>query len=171
MKPILSAFIACGILALVQNTQAKAQDSSPDNAPTYGELSSLTSQIAILKAQAEVADLQRQIAQTKRDTAGLSGQGAVTSLPSLTQANNLNEPLANNLPHVLEISGSGQRLSALLLMPGGGEIEVKPGTPLGNDVFVQSLSTDAVYISQNGYFFALPFANSGMSNSADAPGG
>lgn len=172
MKPIFAAFIACSVTTISANTQACAQSVSTPNTSTYGELSSLTSQIAILKAQAEIANLQQQIAQTKRSATNLSGQGGIASIPSSTQSNSLSQPLAsNNLPRVLFISGRGQHLSALLLTPGGGEIEVRPGTPLGNGIVVQSLSMDAVYITQNGYFFALPFADSSMSNSAYAPGG
>lgn len=163
MKPVFATAIVCGIMIIIANTQVKAQSISKSNTSTYGELSSLTSQIAILKAQAEVATLEQQIAQTKKNTDSFSEQGGTTSQPPSAQA--------NNLPQVLFISGRGKHLNALLLMPGGGEVEVRPGTPLGNGIVVQSLSMDSVYITQNRYFFALPFANSSMSNSAYTPGG
>lgn len=163
MKPVFATVMACGITILIAHTQAKAQSMPESSTSTYGELSSLTSQIAILKAQAEVASLQQQIAETKKNTGNLAEQGGAVPQPPSARV--------NNLPQVLFISGRGQHLNALLLMPGGGEVEVKPGTPLGNGIVVQSLSMDSVYITQNGYFFALPFANSSMSNSAYTPGG
>lgn len=164
MKYILTAFSTCGVFFLIQASNARAQNTTTSNVSTYGELSALTSQIAILKAQAEIAGLQQQINQTKRTTLDPSEQRSSVSSSSQVETN-------NNLPRILAISGRGKQLSALLLTPDGEEVEVKPGTPLEGGIVVQSLSTDAVYITQNGYFIALPFAGVGVSNSTYAPGG
>lgn len=172
MKYFNIAFLAFSTFFLTLTASARAQNTETQSPSTYGELSALTSQIAILKAQAAIANLKQQIAQTKRTTLDSAGQGDVPPSATAGQIDNPAPTDENaNLPRILSISGEGKRLSALLLTPEGGEVEVKPGTPLGNGIIVQSLLTDAVYITKNGYFIALPFARSGVSNSPYAPGG
>lgn len=172
MKPFFYTLIACGVGVFAFVPQARAQDSTPDTS-TYGQLSALTGQIAILKAQAQVAELQQQIASAKR-----SADATTTTAPAPTQASVPSYPqggvpapvmptVSDTKPQVVSISGRGQRLTALLQMPGGGEMEAAPGTPIGNGMTVEYITPNTVQIMQNGQVTVLPFAGGG----AYAPGG
>lgn len=174
MKPFFYTLTACGFLAL--GSQARAQDSTTDTS-TYGQLSALTGQIAILKAQAQVAQLQQQIADAKRSESA-SAAPAPTPVFTPTQAAMPGYPpgltptpvapvVTDTKPQVISISGAGQRLTALLQMSSGGEVEAGPGTPLGNGMVVQYITPSSVQVMQNGQLRVLPFAGGG----AYAPGG
>lgn len=160
MKPFFYTLIACGIGVLVLAPQARAQDATTDST-TYGQLSALTGQIAILKAQVQVAQLQQQIADAKKRA------DSTSAVPSSAQAGATGYPgggvpvLGNTQPQVLSISGQERRLTALIQMPGGGDVEATPGTPLGNGMVVEYITPSAVQIMRDGQLVVLPFAGSG----------
>lgn len=172
MKPFFYTLVACGIVALALVPQARAQGSTTDSSSTYGQLSALTGQIAILKAQAQVAQLQQQIAAAKHsaDRAGeppTSGQAGASAYQSGGVPVPAMPAMGSAQPQVLSISGQGARLTALLQMPSGGQVEATPGTPLGGGMTVEYITPSAVQVIQNGQPVVLPFAGGGSS----APGG
>lgn len=173
MKPVFYKLIVCGVCALASGSIAKAQDTTTTGQSTYAQLSALTSQIAILKAQAQVAQLQQQIDQIKHAAGdGTNAQAPTVALPYGRGAVPVvTPPLGGGLPQVVSISGTGQRLTALVALPDGGEIEVAPGTSIGGGAVVQSISPNAVRVIQSGQLLALPFAGGGMNASVYTPGG
>lgn len=181
MKPFHYMLMACGLGVLACGPQARAQDATTNAQGTYGQLSDLISQIAILKAQLQVLQLKQQIAASARDMSDLSAP-ASGPVPS-AQAGVLPPPPTPTLgrlqsgapgasgtlelePHILSIAGQGEQLSALLLMPGGGEVQVVPGTLLGDGSMVKAISPQSVRVIQRGTLVALPFAGSGEGGGA-----
>lgn len=199
MKPFYYSLIVCGFGVLVSSSQARAQgattDTSTDEQPTYGQLSSLVSQIAILKAQAQIVQLQGQIAEAKRTAAAADEQPTLVSppvpmasgmpvLPAPPYPAPTGRPAASSQPRfsdsssagddkpqILSITGRDGQLSALLLMPGGSQVDAVPGTPLNNGAVVRVVSPQSVQIFQNGRLITLPFAGLTSSDNAFAPGG
>lgn len=186
MKPFHYMLIACGMGVLICGAQARAQDASTDpQGGAYGQLSSLISQITLLKAQLQVVQLKQQIAASARQISDASqpvssplSRSPIGVLPPPPQL--INKPQAgaahtSNLvelePHILSIAGQGGQLSALLLMPGGGEVEVVPGTLLGDGSVVKAVSPQSVRVMQNGALVALPFAGTGGSSNIFMSGG
>lgn len=182
MKFFHYMLIASGLGVLVCASQAPAQ--TADAAGTYGQLSSLVSQIAILKAQLQIVQLKQQIAASNREMLGysqsaqsMSVQPGLSATPSRLAFDNTRQELSMPTgrsglePHILSISGQGWRLSALLRMPDGGEVEAVPGTLLGDGLVVKAVSPDSVRVIQNGRLVALPFAASYASGRYFAPGG
>lgn len=167
MKLFYYSLLTCGLSFLVLEGAAKAQDASASaQSSSYGQLADLVSQIAILKAQMQVVQLQQQIEAAKRGTIGVSGTGGVPPLPNTSSAAN-SGAMGYGSPEIISISGREGRLSAVLLMPGGSEVNVVAGTPVGNGAFVRSVSPQAVQLIQDGKLIALPFVGSGTL----APGG
>lgn len=199
MKPFYYSLIICGFGVLALSSQARAQGATPDTTtdgqPTYGQLSSLVSQIAILKAQAQIVQLQQQIAEAKRAAAAADAQPKLVSppvpmasgmpaLPAPPYPAPTDRPAASSQPRfsaftstgddkpqILSITGRDGQLSALLLMPGGGQVEAVPGTPLNNGAVVRVVSPQSVQVLQNGRLITLPFAGLTSGDNAFAPGG
>lgn len=185
MKPFYYSLIVFGFGSLVLSPQVKAQSATADGQSTYGQLAGFVSQIAVLKAQAQVVQLQQQIAEAKREAAAANDVDepvvpAAPSLPAPPYSGLLGRPqvpsslppaqlsgLGDSRPQILSISGVAGQLSALLLMPGGSQVEAVPGTPLDNGSVVRFVSPQSVQVLQNGKIIALPFAG----GNASAPGG
>lgn len=167
MKCSYYSLIAYGLTLLVWGTQAQAQAVSSVAAPTtYGQLADLVSQIAILKAQIQVVQLQQQIETAKRGADGAFGTDIVPALPNAPPALK-SSGRGFSKPEIVSISGRGQNLTAILLMPDGGEVRVVAGTALGNGEHVRDVTPQAVQLSQDGKLIALPF----IGGSLYAPGG
>lgn len=185
MKPFYYSLIVFGLGSLVLSPPVKAQSASADGQSTYGQLAGFVSQIAILKAQAQVVQLQQQIAAAKREVAAANDADepvapAAPSLPAPPYSALVGRPQVpssppplqlsgggDSRPQILSISGEDGQLSALLLMPGGSQVEAVPGTLLDNGAVVRFVSPQSVQVLQDGKITALPFAGGNVS----VPGG
>lgn len=165
MKLFYYGVLAVGLGVLALGGQAQAQ-TAPATSPstTYGQLSDLVSQIAILKAQMQVVQLQQQIEAAKHGAINAPGVTTVPALPNARSVSNMAGAGIRN-PEIVSISGRAGRLNAVLLMPGGGEVNVVAGTRLGDGVFVRSISPQAVWLSQYGKLMALPFVGGSLFSS------
>lgn len=111
---------------------------------TVGDLEQLTAQNVLLAAQLQGEQLQRQLRDSRND-----GQ-ASSHVPVLPGA-----PVTVNPPvpkvtagKVLEISGTGQRLSARVALADGSVLDVVPGQVFpGTGLTVKSLSASGVTLS------------------------
>lgn len=95
-------------------------------APSRSALDALHDQAALLKAQLVVSKLQAEIEKTM-DTSQEHSDGRHAPVPPpvvMTAAG------PAPMPQVLAVMGAGGRLTATLLMPGGGEMTVSPGARL-----------------------------------------
>ena len=124
------------------------------------ELDALHSQIALLKAQLEIAKLKQGI--TDAGKPGGAGS-AMTGGGFPQQFSGMPAPMNSSrnarLPEVLSISGSGGNLSALLSMPDGGEMLVRPGMKIAGDMAVRGITANGVEVSGRHGLEGLPFAS------------
>lgn len=168
MKILCYCLISGGVLGLVLAAPAQAQTTAGQG--TYGQLAALSDQIAILKAQAQIAQLQKEIITTKRETDLVAtSRGSASSYPPGATPIQMPAAPSDDEPHVISIAGRGWRLSAFLIMSNGAQIQVVPGTVLANGAMVQSISPDSVKVLQDGRIYALPFSGAGMSSTGLSP--
>lgn len=156
-----------------ENLSNVAQPSPPLSAPSQNaasngvslrELDALHSQIALLKAQLEIAKLKQGIT----DAGKTAGAGSAMTGGFPRQLSGMPSPtdFSQNasIPEVLSISGSGSNLSAVLSLPHGGELPVRPGMKVG-ELVVRSITANGVEVSGKHGVETLPFA-SGQGSSA-----
>ncbi|AHG19494.1 hypothetical protein Z042_07610 [Chania multitudinisentens RB-25] len=111
---------------------------------TVGDLEQLTAQNVLLAAQLQGEQLQRQLRDSRND-----GQ-ASSPAPVLPGTSTVAPAAAPKTAagKVLEISGTGQRLSARVALADGSVLEVVPGQVFpGTGLTVNSLSTAGVTLS------------------------
>lgn len=163
--------ISLGIVAFCPS--ASAQDTTAAGQGTYGQLSALSDKIAILKAQAQIAQLQAEISAAKRNTdnSTMTSNHVSSYSPSIPRPFSANPANSDDIPHIISISGRGRRLSALLQTPQGAQIETVPGTILENGMMVKSISPTSVKVIENNQVFFLPFVGVEMSGANVQPGG
>ncbi|NCG54482.1 type IV pilus biogenesis protein PilP [Serratia fonticola] len=111
---------------------------------TVGDLEQLTAQNVLLAAQLQGEQLQRQLRESRND--GLASSTAPT-LPGTSTIATVPVPKAA-AGKVLEISGTGQRLSARVALADGSVLDVVPGQVFpGTGLTVKSLSAAGVTLS------------------------
>lgn len=111
---------------------------------TVGDLEQLTAQNVLLAAQLQGEQLQRQLRDSRND-----GQASST-IPTLPGASTIAPtPVPKATPgKVLEISGTGARLSARVALADGSVLDVVPGQVFpGTGLTVKSLSAAGVTLS------------------------
>ena len=162
INKIYHIMIALGLYALPLAAQAQTQTASPQT--SYAQLAALNDQIALLKAQVQVAQLQQELAVATHATTMV--QNGVPDLPSSSITTLVSPHTTQTTPHIIAISGRGRRLSALVQMPQGDEMMVVPGTTLSNGAIVQSITPQSVVVLLNNQTLSLPF-----SGAPHTPGG
>ncbi|EBI7230324.1 type IV pilus biogenesis protein PilP [Salmonella enterica] len=127
--------------SFVPQTQASVTDDMPLVAPpgsiTQGMLEDVQQKNLLLAAKVQTAQLQRQLEEAGSDaqavvTTAPSTAGLASSVPGTGQPDNLMALRVKNAgaarPQVLEISGKGSALYAVLQMPDGSRPEVTRGS-------------------------------------------
>ncbi|EHC5874596.1 type IV pilus biogenesis protein PilP, partial [Salmonella enterica subsp. enterica serovar Eastbourne] len=127
--------------SFVPQTQASVTDDMPPVAPpgsiTQGMLEDVQQKNLLLAAKVQTAQLQRQLEEAGSDaqavvTTAPSTAGLASSVPGTGQPDNLMALRVKNAgaarPQVLEISGKGSALYAVLQMPDGSRPEVTRGS-------------------------------------------
>ncbi|EBW7149000.1 hypothetical protein BZK42_27120 [Citrobacter braakii] len=125
----------------VSQTQASVTDDMPPVAPpgsiTQGMLEDVQQKNLLLAAKVQTAQLQRQLEEAGSDAQAViktvpSAAELASSAPGAGQPDNLMVPRVKDAvaarPQVLEISGKGSALRALLQMPDGLQPEVSVGS-------------------------------------------
>lgn len=156
MKIKSHILIGLGLILIVPPAMAAAPSA------TYGQLDALHDHIAILKEQLQIAKLKAGIANAGKPATTQALPGSIS--PGLGIAENAPpSPGAVHrhratLPRVVSIDGRGARLSAVLLMPDGGEVIATPGLGLPGGLTVHDVSATGVRVMKAGTLFPLPFA-------------
>lgn len=171
MRKNLSLSCALSIVGLALSTvSAAAQEARPD--PVDGhEIMQLQQQIAILTQQLKVAQLQKQIRDadakdddTNKATLPSAAQTAPAPTPAPARATAAVAPPAPPpLPQVVSISGAGSHLTAVLLLPTGGEVVAYPAMGLPGGLTVHDVSPNGVHVMSGGDLVDLPFQGSGSA--------
>lgn len=110
----------------------------PPGSITLGMLEDVQQKNLLLAARVQTAQLQRQLAEAGSEASAVSGTGTVmqpgdtqtssTVVPGQPEKHSTSHPPAIPRPQVLEISGKGSALHALLQMPDGSQPEVSAGS-------------------------------------------
>ncbi|EBF9198885.1 type IV pilus biogenesis protein PilP [Salmonella enterica] len=154
----------------VPPTQVSVTDDMPPAAPpgsiTLGMLEDVQQKNLLLAAKVQTAQLQRQLEEAGSDaqavvTPASSAAGLASSAPGTGQPDNLVAPRMKDAgaarPQVLEISGKGSALYAVLQMPDGSRPEVTRGSrvTIGKATLtVSRVSLSGITLSDGS---ALPF--------------
>lgn len=154
----------------VPQVQTPVTDSVPPAAPpgsiTLGMLEDVQQKNLLLAAKVQTAQLQRQLEEAGSDalavvTPAPSAAGLASSAPGTGQPDNLVAPRMKDAgtprPQVLEISGKGSALYAVLQMPDGSRPEVTRGSrvTIGKATLtVSRVSLSGITLSDGS---ALPF--------------
>lgn len=164
----LSGALSVAVLIL-GNVAASAQDARPDQVDGQ-EIMQLQQQIAILEQQLKVAQLRKQIrdADAKDDDASKAAAAASSPqapMPLAARAAPVvapsSPPPAPQLPQVVSISGAGSHLTAVLLLPTGGEVVAYPAMGLPGGLTVHDVGPNGVHVMSGGELVDLPFEGSG----------
>lgn len=158
MNKICHILLAAGLYTLPFSLAAQAQVHAPteDVQSSYAQLTSLNDQIALLKAQLQIAQLQQQLAVASHSSTTV--QSGVPAFPSSVIPPPTFTDTTQNIPQILSISGRGKRLSAILQMPQGNEITVVPGTTLEDGAIVRYITPQTVMILLNNKTLYLAFS-------------
>ncbi|WP_447883224.1 type IV pilus biogenesis protein PilP [Serratia fonticola] len=114
---------------------------------TVGDLEQLTAQNVLLAAQLQGEQLQRQLRDSRNDGQASPPVSAVSALPGASKVVPAPVPKAA-AGKVLEISGTGPRLSARVALADGSILDVVMGQVFpGTGLTVKSLSTAGVTLS------------------------
>lgn len=146
------------------NTTPVATSPIVIGAPSRSALDALHDQAALLKAQLVVSKLQAEIQKTMNTSQEHSdGRHAPVPPPVVMTAAG-----PAPMPQVLAVMGAGGRLTATLLVPGGGEMTVSPGARLPGGWMLVRIVDGTVWARQKSAKRAeiLPLAGGGPS-----PGG
>lgn len=171
MRMNLSLAVAsCLSVLALGNASVAAQDASPG--PVDGhEIMQLQQQIAILEQQLKVAQLQKQIreAAAKDDDASKAAAAASSpqapmplaarAAPAVAPSNP--PPAPPPLPQIVSISGAGNHLTAILLLPTGGQVVAYPAMGLPGGLTVHDVGPNGVHVMSGGELVDLPFEGSG----------
>ncbi len=169
MSRTRTLFLVSTCLLVPAISFAKPVPSSGGNA-TVSQLDALHDQIAVLKQELEVAKLKAGIKNAGNPNASMAPP-ALTGFPGLAYgqpprpATTIPQRPSHTLPRIVAIDGRGTRLSALLLMPDGGEIVAKPGLGLGDGLTVHDITASGVRVMKAGDLVPLPF----VGNRDNAP--
>lgn len=155
MNKIFRIIVALGVCAYP--LAAKAQTAAPDAQTSYAQLAALNNQIALLKAQVQVAQLQQELAIANHGP--IMSQGRLPNLHTSSLMPLISPDAMSDIPHILSISGRGRWLKALVQMPQGGEMMVVPGSMLSNGAIVQSITPQSVVVLLNNQRMSLPFSS------------
>ena len=148
---------------------AAAQNARPDSVDGR-EMMQLQQQIAILTQQLKVAQLRQQIrdADAKDDDANKAPVAAAapsppasTPIAASAATAPASAPPPPPLPQVVSISGAGNHLTAILLLPTGGEVVAYPAMGLPGGLTVHDVSPNGVHVMSGGELVDLPFEGSG----------
>ncbi len=145
----MSLCTLCALSWLSQPVQAAA---------TVGELTDVQAETVLAEAKARLAEAQ----------AKLDGQVS-TSVPTGLSALQLPpRDVALPAPVVRTIYGSGGRMTASFLFPGGYEADAGTGQELPGGYRVESISLDKVLLSKEGKRFPVGFSNTAPSMPAQS---
>ncbi|MDD2859892.1 MAG: type IV pilus biogenesis protein PilP [Acidiphilium sp.] len=147
-------------------------DPTPPSTPstTISQLDALHDQIAVLKQQLQIAKLKAGISD-----AGKSGSGASAATPTGFPGIGYGQPRQSapvtsapqaSMPRVVSIDGRGSSLSAVLMMPDGGEVVATPGLGLGDGLTVHDVTASGVRVMKAGNLLPLPFISTQASTQA-----
>lgn len=147
-------------------------DPTPPSTPstTISQLDALHDQIAVLKQELQIAKLKAGIS-----NAGKSGSGSSPTTPTGFPGigyGQPQQPVAATpapqalMPRVVSIDGRGSRLSAVLMMPDGGEVVATPGLGLGDGLTVHDVTASGVRVMKGGNLLPLPFVSGQASPQA-----
>lgn len=172
MSRTATLLLASTCLLVPATSFAKPAASSGGNT-TISQLDALHDQIAVLKQELEVAKLKAGIKNAGSPNASMASPpptGLAYSQPPRPATTIAQRP-SHTLPRIVAIDGRGTRLSALLLMPDGGEIMAKPGLGLGDGLTVHDITASGVRVMKAGDLVPLPFVGSGDDTPAPADQG
>uniref|UniRef100_E6QGP6 Type IV pilus biogenesis n=1 Tax=mine drainage metagenome TaxID=410659 RepID=E6QGP6_9ZZZZ len=175
---IIAAFaMGCPLPALAG--QADSATPSPGTmssgevpTPTTGQIDALNGRIAVLEAQLKIAKLKASI--KKEKGGGAAGASAIPfqsapyyPAPATTSGRVRVMPGAA-LPRVESITGAGDRLSAMVSLPDGGQRIVTTGSRLPGGLVVRAVTPSGVEVSGKGKDQWLSFVN-GPAESVPPP--
>lgn len=159
-------------LALLIPALALADPASPSTTTTtISQLDSLNDQIALLKQELQIAKLKAGIKSagdtSTREPAAPTGIPGV-GLGQLPRPASVQPAPQDTMPRIVSIDGRGSRLSAILIMPDGGEIVATPGLGLGDGLTVHDVTASGVNVMKAGNLLPLPFI-SAQSSASPSP--
>ncbi|WP_256578148.1 type IV pilus biogenesis protein PilP [Pseudomonas sp. PIC25] len=144
----LSLCTLCGLGWLSQPVQAAA---------TVGELTDVQAETVLAEAKVRLAEAQ----------AKLDGKTSISVPLALGAVPPRNVELP--APVVRTLYGSGGRMTASFLFPGGYEADAGAGQELPGGYRVESISLDKVLLSKDGKRFPVGFSNTAPSLPAENP--
>jgi type IV pilus biogenesis protein PilP len=127
--------------------------SQPTLAATVGELTDVQAQTVLAEAKVRLAEAQ----------AKLDGQVSASVPTGLSAMALPSKDVALPAPVVRTIYGSGGRMTASFLFPGGYEADAGAGQELPGGYRVESISMDKVLLSKDGKRFPVGFSNTAPS--------
>ncbi|MGE4482973.1 type IV pilus biogenesis protein PilP [Acidocella sp.] len=138
---------------------------------TISQLDALNAQIAVLKQELQIAKLKAGIKNAGNPSTGESA--APTGFPGVAfgkppQPASAAPAPQDTMPRIVSIDGRGTRLSAVLMMPDGGEIVATRGLGLGDGLTVHDVTASGVNVMKAGNLLPLPFVSAQDSTSAPA---
>jgi hypothetical protein len=89
--------------------------------------------------------------------AGQVNRPMVIMTPAHQPTNDQPSAVVPTLPQIMSIEGRGMHLSAVLMMPDGGEVVASPGLPLTGGLTVHDINSAGVQVMQAGNLVSLPF--------------
>lgn len=145
----LSLCTLCGLSGLSQPAHA---------ATTVGELTDVQAETILAEAKVRLAEAQ----------AKLDGQVSTPMPAGLSAVQLPPRDVALPAPVVRTIYGSGGRMTASFLFPGGYEADASAGQELPGGYRVESISLDKVLLSKDGKRFPVGFSNTAPSMPAQS---
>lgn len=130
--------------------------SQPALAATVGELTDVQAQTVLAEARVRLAEAQAKL--EGRETLPPSAEPSAMPLPP--------REVALPAPVVRTIYGSGGRMTASFLFPGGYEADAGAGQELPGGYRVESITMDKVLLSKDGKRFPVGFSNTAPSMQA-----
>jgi type IV pilus biogenesis protein PilP len=117
---------------------------------TFKEVGDLQAATAIVKAQVDLEEQRKALAQAQKDIRELGGQSDI--------GDGLPQP--GEIPLVLRVEGSRNSMRAVILMPSGGLLEVQPGETVGAIGRIVDISASGVRVEgqKKGVIHTLIFA-------------
>jgi len=126
-----------------------APPASISDSQTFKEVGELQAAAAVVKAQVDLEEQRKALAQAQKDIRELGGQSDVGDWL----------PQPGEIPLVLRVEGSRNSMRAVILMPSGGLLEVRPGETVGAIGRIVDISVSGVRVEgHKGVIHTLIFA-------------
>lgn len=157
----ITLLLASSISMMIPSLGLADPTSALPPSTTISQLDALHDQIAVLKQQLQIAKLKAGISD-----AGKSGSGSSSATPTGFPGIGYGQPRQPapvtsappaSMPRVVSIDGRGSSLSAVLMMPDGGEVVATPGLGLGDGLTVHDVTASGVRVMKAGNLLPLPF--------------